>query len=392
MGTVFTSFRDLAIKALPTSKRGSTMLDFTQTAVSSVREFNEVFYTAALDFDFFAKHSVQAKTLPSFLNDLYDPVNRNISISQDNDPASLNHFTINFPTYLAFGNYEEVIRTALSRYLYVGILYDFNTFNAGTTEASIYLTELESNLAAGDYLTDTEIWAVQFLYSALAGADVLQYVNRLHLISPTNKTNSLIDFIDPTGTTMTEVAGAGGITHSEKGLKGDNVAYINTNWNATAEISDVDNWITALYISEDGAGTDGSVDVGVTDNATSPQSFAYLIAKNPAPNGQSHRGGTLDSRTYSTSTPVGSHIQYTDQGDHGVLKDGVQVLEEVAIDGSSVLPNKQTYLLAENANGTAANFSVNTVATWGEIDNELSGQLRIFVSDVITEYNNRLKR
>ena len=213
-------FKDLIRKASPISKRGDTWLDWNYTAISPIRNLNARFNTLVESLVFNNSYSIQTMAFEPLLNDLFDPNLRGINVESYDDPTNFTNFKIQWPDYLEYGEYEAVIHDAISRYLYLGLKYEIEVYAYGGTapEFVAYLDEIESNLGSDETLTDEEIWAVIYVWNQLSGSGILSDFSRLHLMSKTNKTNALIDFLDPVGTSLTEV---GTVSFDRYGLRAD---------------------------------------------------------------------------------------------------------------------------------------------------------------------------
>lgn len=379
-----TDWRDLVRKAMPIDKRGATWLDWNYAAIAPQRALNAEFQLFAEGILFNNSVSVQEKAIKELLNDLYDPSLRGITITTDNDPTVFTNVNINIPDYLAYGNYEKIFRRALERYLYMGVQLSFNTYTYGGTapEFVAYLDALEAGLGVGDVLQDREIWAVIYLWNQLYGSGLISDFKRLHLISPTNKANSLIDFMDPVSTALLEVPNGGAISHGVKGISSDGLAYINTQFIPSAEISSLNNYATVLIVSDENIDI-SAYDLGVINGTN----FDWINLSN----GTAFKAGSTDFVTF-TDLGKGAYIHYNIGGSQDILKcDSVITTTRVNTGGAlSTIPK---YLCTTNAGGIAGTpKSLNVYSTYGEIDAAVSSTNRIFINRVLKEYNRRIGR
>ncbi len=384
----FTSFKDLVKKALPISKRGATWIDWNNTATSPVRYVNDLFYAKELDLEFFSRHSASTKTIPMLLNDLYDPFHRNISVTVINDTSVQDGFTINVPTYIAFGNWEELMQATLDRYLYLGVTGSFQTYDSGVShEAEDYLNQLESNLVGDEVLTDTEIWAVQFVYNQLKGAGILQDFAILHLYSQSSKINAEVDFMSP-GTGLIEIPSGGSADWNVKGIASDGLAYYRSGKVLNTLISDVENHCAVLHISEDSGQSSDKREYGVRIAAIEDSFSARFNANNLR-----YRVNSGNDFELPNTNAVGAYMTYVDSARANIIKDGV-VLSVSGFDiGVPVgMPAGEDYINAANSLGSPFGKSKNRICTWGRIDSSLNDTNRKFVNQILTEYNNRLNR
>jgi hypothetical protein len=387
MATTFTSFRDLVLKALPISKRGASWIDWNYTATSPIRYVNDLFYQRALDLDALNSHSISTKSIPELLNDLYDPFHRNITVTNDNVLANTNCYYINVPTYLAFGDYEEIMQDTLNKFLYIGLIGTFQTYATGVAhEGEDYLNELVSNLVGDEILTNNEIWAVQYVYNQLKGASLLTDFATLHLYSQSSKINAEVDFMSPTSAGLIEVPASDGMDWNKLGTKSLGTAYYRTGNLMSALISDVDNNCSVLYISED-AGVVGVNDFGIVQGSNTNH-----FASEQAANSMRFRSGQSDDVDVANTSALGGYLMYTDTGVSNILKGSDIVGVDQAINVASAVPTIEDFVNALNNGGTPINHSGNRIGTWGRINASWNAINRKFVNNVLIEYNNRLNR
>lgn len=382
----FVNFSDVLRKVMPESKRGSKWLDWNNSLASPIRYINGLYYDKEVELDFFNSYSIQSKPMNQLLNDVYDPFHRGIFITQNNDPSNQVHFTVSIPDYLTYGNYEEIISSTLRKYLYDGIYYEFATYVSGVThEASAYLTQLVSGLSGGDVLTDTEIWAVQNLYNKLKGSGLLSNFVKLHLISQSNKVNSLVDFINPSTGEMDEV---GALTHTIYGLSSPGAGnYIETNFTPSTDISDPDNWCTVLHISKEGSFANEYI-LGSRNGSTASYVRMDKLSKELI----TAKGSTSNLINTPNSTSKGAYMFYIDSGEQNIIKNGSVIATNTAV-SSAALSTNEEFLLDFNDSGSPfGSTSSDTVSTYAQIDSALDAIDRIYINKVLTEYNDRLKR
>ena len=393
LSNVPVDFKDLVKKSLPIQKRGAAWLDWNYTAISPIRELNADFNAYNLELIFNNTYTVQAKAMQPLLNDVFDPNLRGITITTNNDVNDYVGFTVNWPDYLQHGNYLSIIDSVIGRYLYLGVQYDVDVYVSGVVmEADVYLTNLTAALVGIEFLTDEEIWAVFYLWNQLYGAGLIADFSRLQLLSKTSKLNTLKDFFAPATVMVEEVNGGAGIGFNKWGINSeDGISYTRMGTVMSTLITDKDNYCSLVYISKAGDGDAENVYGVIQGN-----NYDYMEANYVALDFESAKGLNTDAVTTQTlieaSDTLGVYLSYVEAGTANLMKDGVDIGAGYATGGAFATPTLEKFINALNNAATPTNFSNAYVGTIAEIDSSLSVTNRVFVSQVIKEYNRRIGR
>jgi hypothetical protein len=385
-------FKDTTRKLLPISKRGATWLDWNYTAISPIMELNSQFQELNLNLIFNNSYSIQSKAMQPLLNDLFDPNLRGISLTTNNSNVDFIGFTVNWPDYLAHGNYDTILDGFLRRYLYMGVQYDIDVVVTGvTTEADTYLTNLDAALVGNEILTDEEIWAVIYMWNQFYGASLLSDFASLHLVSKTSKLNALKDFFIGQ-VLIEEINGGAGIGWDKNGFSSDDdLSYLRNGTNMSALITDEDNHCSVVQVSR--AGTkDSQIPYGVEAGTN----HDFIKTNHVALTMDSQKGLDSDGGIQPTISDVSKFedifMSYVDGGLGNLMIGEENAGTAYAVSAGYVLPTLNKFICAHNDDSVVGNWSDAKVCTLAEVDSGLGESNRIFVNRVLKEYNRRIGR